>query len=177
MLTKFHAFALSEKVVWFISSYLMGWTYRGQWHLYNPTKGTYITNGRPPILKLSFDTEFSSIFSKNCKNCSVIFLLVLRTVWSTNPKRQYEYNYPIPVLYFFIWYSLPGITNLLHYSWMPYWSKQFSRIAPSHFPSITERLPSKHVVHEKAVHRWTSSARALYNRLAHPRLCRRAHQA
>ncbi len=62
-------------------------------------------SGNQLTINTTIWAEFSRIFSKKCKSCSVFFLPVLKTAWSTKPKRQHEYHYPISEFYFFILFS------------------------------------------------------------------------
>ncbi len=59
-------------------------------------------SGNQLTINTTIWAEFSRMFTKKCKTCSVFFLLILKTAWSTKPKRQHEYHYPISVFYFFI---------------------------------------------------------------------------
>ncbi len=55
----------------------------------------------------SIEHNSAAFVKKIVENCSVILLLVLKTVWRIEPKRQYDYHHPIPVFYFSIWKYLP----------------------------------------------------------------------
>ncbi len=67
--------------------------------------------------RLAVNRDRLSRIHQNCfqffENLFGIFLLVLKTTWSTKTKAQYESHYLKPVFCFFLWHLIPGIRETL----------------------------------------------------------------